>query len=151
PAQVTQTQIVTVIATSVADPSRSASAPVVHTTLSGAEGPNGAACVSVAAPDAVQPGQQFAATVVMRNAGDRIWRSPSFELNSPHALASQNPNDTDRWGFNRVGLPVQFVLPNQSATFSFTAKAPTTPGTYAFDWRMVQERLEYFGATCSKS
>ncbi|HEV8675854.1 MAG TPA: hypothetical protein VGX21_17590, partial [Methylomirabilota bacterium] len=29
--------------------------------------------------------------------------------------------------------------------FSFTATAPATPGSFAFNWQMVQESVEWFG------
>src|SRR5205085_3902059 len=35
--------------------------------------------------------------------------------------------------------------PNEIATFTFTITAPVTPGAYAFQWRMVQDGVEWFG------
>jgi hypothetical protein len=38
------------------------------------------------------------------------------------------------------------VAPNAQAAFTFTIQAPSTPGTYNFQWRMVQEGSMWFGA-----
>jgi hypothetical protein len=37
------------------------------------------------------------------------------------------------------------VTPGQDYEFSFTITAPATPGLYQFQWRMVQESVEWFG------
>ena len=54
------------------------------------------------------------------------------------------------WGLHRV--PV--ITPDGTRvgytgyyTFTFTVTAPTTPGVYNFQWRMLQEGVEWFGAT----
>jgi RHS repeat-associated protein len=39
------------------------------------------------------------------------------------------------------------VIPGQSATFNFQARAPSTPGTYPFQWGMVWEHHQRFGQT----
>jgi hypothetical protein len=38
------------------------------------------------------------------------------------------------------------VPPGGTATFNFTVTAPSTPGSYNFEWRMLQEFIEWFGA-----
>jgi hypothetical protein len=40
---------------------------------------------------------------------------------------------------------VATVPPGTEVTFSFDVRAPATPGTYNFQWRMVQELVEWFG------
>jgi hypothetical protein len=45
---------------------------------------------------------------------------------------------------SRVSAPAS-VVPNQNAVFNFTVTAPTTPGTYNSQWRMVQDNVEWFG------
>jgi hypothetical protein len=37
------------------------------------------------------------------------------------------------------------VAPGQEKTFRFAVTPPVTPGTYNFQWRMVQEQVEWFG------
>jgi len=43
--------------------------------------------------------------------------------------------------------PGDSVGPGQSKTFTWTVTAPSSPGTYNFQWRMVQEFVQWFGAT----
>jgi hypothetical protein len=38
------------------------------------------------------------------------------------------------------------IAPGQQKTFSWTVTAPSTAGTYNFQWRMVQEFVQWFGA-----
>jgi hypothetical protein len=107
-------------------------------------GANGAACINVDAPSTVTPGQSFTAKVNMSNNGTKPWTGS-------YRLGSQNPQDNTTWGMNRVYLPGHWVYPGGSALFSLNATAPTTPGTYAFDWKMLEENVEWFGATCTKT
>lgn len=37
------------------------------------------------------------------------------------------------------------MAPGQNVTFSFNAIAPGTPGTYNFQWKMLQQGVEWFG------
>ena len=108
---------------------------------------NNASCGGITAPDSVTVGQSFSAAVTMSNAGTKPWTSDS----TPHKLGSADPQDNTRWGLGRVSLPWQPVNPNQVVTFSFNATAPTTPGSYSFAWRMVEDGIEWFGGTCTKT
>jgi N-acetylmuramoyl-L-alanine amidase len=104
---------------------------------------NNAAVVSMSYPSTVTVGQQFSATITMNNNGTKPWTSDA----TAHALGSQNPQDNARWGTGRIGLPFQPVNGGQNASFTFTFTAPTTAGTYPFDWRMVEDGVQWFGAT----
>ena len=108
---------------------------------------NNAACIGINAPDSVAAEQPFNASVTMNNNGTKPWTTDA----TPHRLGSQNPQDNLRWGLNRISLPWQPVNPGQSVTFSFSATAPSSPGTYSFDWKMVEDGIEWFGATCQKT
>lgn len=105
---------------------------------------NNAAVAGISAPTSVTVGQVFTATVTMNNNGGTSWTSASG-----YRLGSQSPQDNTTWGFGRVGLQQDPVNPGQNATFTFNATAPSTPGTYAFAWKMVQESVEWFGGTAS--
>ncbi len=105
---------------------------------------NNAQFISITAPNQVIPGQVFTATVIFKNIGTTTWTTGG---STPYRLGSQNPQDNETWGRLRVELPVSQVLPNANVTFSFTATAPTTPGNYNFQWKMVRELIEWFGAT----
>jgi hypothetical protein len=79
-----------------------------------------------------------AVSVTMRNTGGCAW-SPSLG----HRLGSQSPQDNAFWGTNREQLAGD-VPPGQEATFDFTLTS--VPSSHAtFQWRMVQEQVEWFG------
>ncbi|TSC68594.1 MAG: hypothetical protein G01um101466_385 [Parcubacteria group bacterium Gr01-1014_66] len=110
-------------------------------------GNNNASCMSVDIPSSIARGHTFTARVTVRNTGGNTWNS--FD-GTPHRLVSQNPQDNTRWGIARVDLPTT-VSPGNTATFQFNATAPSAQGTYAFDWRMLEEPFELFGETCTRS
>jgi len=88
-------------------------------------------------PTTLLPGQTVYVSVTMRNRGPSIWQAgQSFRL------ASQG--DAMTWGINRVNVPVD-VSPGNEVTFTFPIAAPSVPGTYNFQWRMVQEGVQRFG------
>ncbi|MBS1151784.1 MAG: hypothetical protein H6Q89_3482, partial [Myxococcaceae bacterium] len=104
------------------------------------EGPLRAAFVSQQVPASVAAGQQAAAVVRFRNIGEREW--------SPEAnffLGSQAPRDNAFWSTHRIGLP-GVVKPGDEVELKFTLTAPAQPGKYVFQWRMVQERVAWFGS-----
>jgi RHS repeat-associated protein len=100
---------------------------------------NNAAFVSQMAPTSMVPGQTTPVTVTMQNNGTSVWRAANG-----FKLASQNPPDNTTWGLTRVPLPAD-VWPGDSATFSFNITAPTTAGTYNFQWQMIEEGVQPFG------
>ncbi len=103
---------------------------------------NDAAFVSQNVPPQMTTGQTYTVSVTMRNTGDTTW-----SRTVDHRLGSQNPQDNTVWGMGRVELdPYELVAPGQSRTFSFSVQAPSAPGDYSFQWRMVQEQVEWFGA-----
>ncbi|MCX6812978.1 MAG: NBR1-Ig-like domain-containing protein [Candidatus Azambacteria bacterium] len=108
---------------------------------------NNASCLNISKPASIGVGQQFFANVTMQNTGTKVWNSDA----TPHSLGSQNPQDNTRWGLGRVGLPWEPVNPGQSVTFGFTSTAPSTPGSYPFDWKMVEDSIEWFGQTCQST
>lgn len=107
---------------------------------------NAAKGVLISAPASVAGGQSFSATVQMKNVGVKPWTNVGT---TAHKLGSQSPQDTTRWGFTRVALPASPINPGQTANFTFTATAPSTPGAYAFAWKMLQESVGWFGDTLS--
>jgi RHS repeat-associated protein len=104
-------------------------------------GVNDAAFVSQNVPPIMTPGQSYAVSVTMNNSGGNPWSSASG-----HKLGTQNPQDNNLWtGSPRVALPGTIAL-GANAVFSFNVTAPSTPGTYNFQWKMVQDGVEWFGA-----
>src|SRR5262249_40734618 len=90
-------------------------------------------------PTSMTTGQTTTVDVTMLNTGLTTWTS-----SSNFSLGSQNPQDNLTWGRNRAPLP-NAVPPGSQVTIPFTITAPTTPGTYNFRWRMVQDGVEWFG------
>jgi hypothetical protein len=99
-----------------------------------------AAFVSQTVPTTMNPGQYYSVSVTMKNTGTTTWTQAGG-----YKLGSQNPQDNTIWGTGRVLLSGN-VAPNQNVTFTFTVRAPTVPGTYNFQWRMVREFVAWFGA-----
>ena len=108
---------------------------------SGAQAQNNAAFVSQSVPASMLAGATANVTVTMRNTGATTWRAADSLF-----LGSQNPENNATWGGARVALPA-LVSPGGQASFTFQIVAPAAPGTYNFGWRMVQEGVEWFGAT----
>lgn len=108
---------------------------------------NDAAFVSQVVPTTLAAGQTKTVSITMRNTGTTTW-APDGPLG--YKLGTQNPQDNTLWlpgGNNRIYLaPEDSIGPGQYKTFTFDIKAPTSPGTYNFQWRMVQEAIEWFGA-----
>jgi RHS repeat-associated protein len=90
-------------------------------------------------PATMIAGQQYAVTVTMLNTGTDTWTQAAA-----YRLGSQNGQDNLTWGLGRVDVPTS-VGPSQLVTFSFLVTAPATPGTYNFQWRMVQDGVTWFG------
>ena len=101
---------------------------------------NDAAFVSQSVPSTMRPGQVQSVSVVLKNTGTSAWT-----LDNDYRLGSQNAQDNQTWGLNRINLTTP-VLPGETATFTFNVTAPQTLGTYNFQWQMLQERVESFGA-----
>ena len=101
---------------------------------------NQAEFVSQQVPAVMYVGEPYAVSVTMRNTGNTTWAAGSV-----FKLGSQNPQDNMTWGFNRV-VVTQPVPPGGQYTFNFGVTAPSPKGTYNFQWRMVKEGVEWFGA-----
>lgn len=102
---------------------------------------NDDACfVSQHVPTRMVAGQQYTVSVTMRNTG-LAWPLASSWYN----LGSQNPQDNLTWGLGRV-RPTDNVSQGAHHTFTFTVTAPSSPGYYNFQWRMLAEGFYWFGA-----
>ncbi len=102
-------------------------------------------------PGTMTAGQTYTVSVTMQNMGTSTWTE-----NSKFRLGAQYPQENNRiWSLpivdpaapgDRVYLTAgETIPPNAQKKFTFTATAPSTPGTYNFEWRMVQEWVEWFG------
>jgi len=96
-------------------------------------------------PTTLAIGQKKVVYVNFKNTGTMPWTSAALIR-----LGSQNPRDNWTWGFNRVYLnSTESITTGSSKTFKFTITAPSTPGSYNFQWRMVKEGVKWFGAYSS--
>jgi hypothetical protein len=106
-----------------------------------------AAFVAQSVPTVMQPGQRYEAVVTMRNTGGSTWTPDGA---TPYRLGSQFPQDNLRWGVARVDVPAP-IPPGAEAAFRFTVTAPTASAIHDFQWRMVQESVEWFGAYTTRT
>jgi hypothetical protein len=98
-----------------------------------------ASFVSQSVSSTMIAGQSYSVSVTMQNNGTTAWAAGTYQL------GSQNPQDNNTWGMNRVNL-ASSVSPGSSGTFTFNVTAPSTPSTYNFQWRM-HNGTAFFGAT----
>ncbi|HEX8704467.1 MAG TPA: M12 family metallopeptidase [Myxococcaceae bacterium] len=90
-------------------------------------------------PTTMKVGTSYTVTVVMENNGGVAW-DPGLG----YKLGSQNGQDNTTWGFNRAALP-GVIYPGQWGYINFTVRAPSTAGSYNFQWRMLREGVAWFG------
>ncbi|HEX8089679.1 MAG TPA: NBR1-Ig-like domain-containing protein [Blastocatellia bacterium] len=105
----------------------------------GGGGINDATFISQNVPTSMSAGQAYTVSVTMRNSGSTTWGAGAYKL------TSQNPAGNLTWGVSQMSLPAS-VAPGSDATFTFNVTAPSTAGTYGFQWRMFQDTVGYFGA-----
>ena len=106
---------------------------------------NNAEFISQNVPQTMTAGQTYQVSVAMKNTGTTAWTEAD-----KFRLGSQNPQDNWIWREGRVYLAAgEEIAPGQTKTFNFDVKAPATPGAYNFQWRMVQEGVEWFGQISS--
>ena len=100
---------------------------------------NAAQFVSQVVPGMMYATESYTVSVTMRNIGNTIWTA-----GAGYKLGSQNLQDNTTWGWSRVPLP-RDIWPGQEVTFTFEVMAPLKTGNTNFQWRMVQEGVEWFG------
>ena len=106
---------------------------------------NSAQFVSQSVPSSMIAGQSYPVSVTMKNTGANTWSPIGPQINA-YRLRSENPTDNFNWNTTaRAELPTTVPAGGQ-VTINFTVTAPTTAGTYNFQWRMVQEGVQGFGA-----
>jgi len=102
---------------------------------------NYAEFIEQSVPAQMDAGQQVEVSVSMRNMGTAAWTAAAG-----YKLGAQNPQDNSTWGFNRVPLEDgETIGPGETKTFAFRVTAPAADGVYDFQWRMLQESVEWFG------
>lgn len=95
--------------------------------------------ISQSVPTVVSVGQTFTVAVTMKNTGTTVWSSANS-----FALMAQNTN----WGVSSVALAAtDAIAEGQQKTFSFSVRAPSVAGAYAFQWRMKRGTAAFGDAT----
>src|SRR5206468_4941256 len=98
-------------------------------------------------PASVTAGQSFTAYVTFQNTGACTWTAANS-----YRLGSQNPENNTTWGTSRVYLgATEAIAPGQSKTFTISAIAPSTTGSYGWGWRMVREGINWLGTPTNGS
>ncbi|MHC1656263.1 RHS repeat domain-containing protein [Stenotrophomonas riyadhensis] len=90
-------------------------------------------------PTSMEAGRTYRVKLKFTNTGNTTWSA-----SAGYALGSWNPNDNLRWGRARVPMPND-VIPQLPAFFEFDVVAPSLPGVYSFQWRLLEEGKEWFG------
>jgi hypothetical protein len=98
--------------------------------------------VSQTVPRLMVPGARYAVTLTFKNTG-ADW-SPIGPSCNAYRLGAENPRDNHTWGHSRIELPTS-VASGENVTLKFFVRAPTAPGVYDFQWRMLQECVTWFG------
>ncbi len=112
---------------------------------------NNAQFISQNVPATMEIGQTYDVSVTMKNTGTTTWtRDTSFRL------GSYNPGSNTIWKpegpcdvpniHHRVYLcSGEAIAPLETKTFTFQVTAPTQAGEYNFQWRMLEEFVQWFG------
>jgi len=100
---------------------------------------NSAAFDSQSVPTTMVAGHSYPVSISFVNNGTTAWGHLSTIR-----LGSQNPQDNGIWGVGRASVRTP-TSPGQKHRFDFTVIAPSAPGTYNFQWRMLKEGVEWFG------
>ncbi len=90
-------------------------------------------------PSRMLPGRSYQVSITYRNRGVLWQKDKGYRLGAV--------GDADTFtALTRIEFSTA-VDTGQEHTFMMTMTAPTTPGTYTTDWRMIREPSTWFGAT----
>lgn len=102
---------------------------------------NGAEFVAQEIPE-LNPGAAVNVSITMKNTGTTAWTNTANIK-----LGSIAPVNNFTWGLNRVSLNEgDSILPGEEKIFAFEITVPDNDGIFVFQWQMVQEGEEWFGA-----
>lgn len=97
--------------------------------------------ISQSVPATMAAGGTYPVSVTFKNVGTEAW-SPIGPRCGAYRLGSVNSNTWGRAG--RAELPMP-VAPGAQVTINFTVTAPSTPGLYDFQWRLLQGCITWLG------
>lgn len=98
-----------------------------------------AAYLSQSTPGIMEPGKTYDVSISMKNTGSTTWQKGNYKLR----LMNQTESISKLWGISDVDLGSN-IAPNESVTFSFTVKAPETPGDYNLQYQIANGNA-FFG------
>ncbi len=98
--------------------------------------------VSNTIPATMNAGQSYSIGITYRNRGVLWTNARNYKLGAV--------GDSDPFAATRHTINGPTVRPGATHTFTFTMTAPSTPGTYTTDWRMIREGVTWFGPTLTK-
>lgn len=114
-----------------------------------AQGTNDAEFVTQSVPTYMFPGSSHNVSVTMKNTGTNVWQGAGWGVATNHRLSVLPQNDTT-WGRTGDGLDDDDrITQNDEKVFDFIVTAPSTPGTYDFQWQM-EDGGTLFGDTTTK-
>lgn len=104
-----------------------------------------AAIVSDTIPSSMVPGKSYTVSVTVQNDSSVAWTEVA-------QIRLGAVGDSDPFAAGRQYLPAGLTVePGQQYTFSFQMEAPLATGQYVTDWQMVQEGVNWFGQTLTKT
>lgn len=102
---------------------------------------NNAAFVSLEVPEFTS-GDTVSVSITMENTGVTAWTNTG-----QFKLGSRGPADNVNWGLKRVDLAEgDSIVPGAEKTFTFDVSVPEADGIFIFQWQMIQDGEEWFGA-----
>lgn len=97
--------------------------------------------ISQNVPTIMSPGTGASVSITLQNTGKTNWTK-----DDGFYLGSQNTQKNTTWGFDRIDFEEgETITPGASKTFAFDIIVPNDEGVYNFQWRMMQEGVNWFG------
>ena len=95
--------------------------------------------LSQSTPGIMEPGKSYDITISMKNTGTTAWQKGNYKLR----LMNQTESMTKLWGVSDIDLGSN-INPGETVTFSFSLKAPETPGDYNLQYQLANGNA-FFG------
>ena len=93
-------------------------------------------------PSVIRAGMTYPVSVTMKNVGTSTWTTGGAYTLTPYV------HSDGTWQQSATIVPTT-TAPGQSVTIPFTVTAPAAPGSYRFQWQMLHQGVNWFGAPTS--
>ncbi len=105
--------------------------------------------ISTTIPSSMVAGQSYPVSVTMKNTGSMTWNEGSMIR---LGASTDGSGDAAKFAPDRIKIPSGTNVPaGAQYTFSFTMKAPASPGYYTPRYRMVRDGYQWFGDRAARS